>query len=196
MVLLYGLRGVRVGEASNPGRSRQLSPGHGALSESPPPTRRSARLQAMVQRAGHRRGLVVEVAPGVVDATVVALPNLRDHPCRGVQCASVRPVEFRRGGRAGGQLLVMQIFKGELGRTVITSRWSVLDEPLVTTAERVGTTVPEAFDLTIVDSESDVSMSSFVQVNKGGRRVFEEEVVQQILPPENTFFFTRRTHSG
>ena len=75
MVLLYGLRGVRVGEASNPGPSSQLSSGHGSPSESLPPTRRSARLQAMGPRAGHRRGLVVEVALGVVDAAAVALPS-------------------------------------------------------------------------------------------------------------------------
>ena len=44
--------------------------------ESPHPTRRSARLQSMGSRAGHRRGLVVEVAPNVVDATAVALPHV------------------------------------------------------------------------------------------------------------------------
>ena len=48
------------------------------------------------------------------------------------------------------------------------------NELLVTIAE--GTTVPEAFDLTIVDS----SVKSFVRVHRGGRRVFEEDVVQQI----------------
>ena len=47
VVLLYGLRGIRVGEASNPGPPRQLRPGHVALSESPLPVRRSARLQAL-----------------------------------------------------------------------------------------------------------------------------------------------------
>ena len=31
LVLWYGLRGVHVGEASNPSPIRQLSPGHGAL---------------------------------------------------------------------------------------------------------------------------------------------------------------------
>ena len=68
VVLLYCLRGVRVGEASNPGPIRQLA-------DSQLPTRRSARLQAMGSTAGHRRGLVVEVAPNVVDATAVALPS-------------------------------------------------------------------------------------------------------------------------
>ena len=100
VVLVYGLRGVRVGEASNPGPSRQLSPGHGSLSESPLPTRHSARLQARVPRAGHQRGLVVEVAPGVVDATAVALPSAPN--------VITNVVGFRRGGRSsranpGGQ---------------------------------------------------------------------------------------------
>ena len=63
MVLLYGLGGIRVGEASNPGPPRQLRPGHVALSESPIPVRRSARLQALGSTAG------------VVDATAVALPS-------------------------------------------------------------------------------------------------------------------------
>ena len=72
VVLLYGLRGVRVGEASNPGPIRQLA-------DSQLPTRRSARLQAMGSTAGHRRGLVVEVIPNVVDAIAVALP-----PCASV----------------------------------------------------------------------------------------------------------------
>ena len=36
------------------------------MHESPPPTRRTAR---------YRRGLVVEVAPGVVDATAIVLPS-------------------------------------------------------------------------------------------------------------------------
>ena len=52
------------------------------------------------------------------------------------------------------------------------------NEPLVTIAE--GTTVQEAFDLTVVDSVSDASMTSCVRLHKGGRRVFEEDVVQQI----------------
>ena len=68
VVLLYGLRGVRVGEASNPGPSRQLA-------DSPLPTRRSASLRALGSTAGHRRGLVVEVALGVVDVSAVALPG-------------------------------------------------------------------------------------------------------------------------
>ena len=54
------LRGVRAGEASNPC----------------PPTRRSARLQGV--RADHRRSLVVEVAPKVVDATAVDLSDTMD----------------------------------------------------------------------------------------------------------------------
>ena len=53
------------------------------------------------------------------------------------------------------------------------------DNELLVTIEE-GTTVPEAFDHTIVDSESDGSMTSFVRVHRGGRRVFEEDVVQQI----------------
>ena len=56
---------IRVGEASNPGPTRQLRPGHGAPSESPFPTRRNARSQAVAQK-GHRNGLVVEIAPNVV----------------------------------------------------------------------------------------------------------------------------------
>ena len=46
-----GLRGVRVGEASNPGPPRQQRPGHGAFSESPLPARRSTRLQALIDEA-------------------------------------------------------------------------------------------------------------------------------------------------
>ena len=46
-----------------------------SLAHSQLPTRRSARLQAMGSTAGHRRGLVVEVAPNVVDAIAVALPR-------------------------------------------------------------------------------------------------------------------------
>ena len=65
---------VTDGEA-NPGPFRQSRPCHGAPPESPPPTRRRARLQAMGSREGHRRGLVVEVAPIVVDAIAVALPS-------------------------------------------------------------------------------------------------------------------------
>ena len=57
VILQYGLRGVRVGEALNLG----------------PQTRRSTRLQGV--RADHRRGLVVEVAPNVVDATAVDLSD-------------------------------------------------------------------------------------------------------------------------
>ena len=58
--LLKDKRGVRVREASNPGPIRQLA-------HSPLLTRRSDKLQAMESTAGHRRGLVVEVA--------VALPG-------------------------------------------------------------------------------------------------------------------------
>ena len=41
----------------------------------PHPIRQGARLQAMRSRAGHRRGLVVEVAPNAVDASAVVLPS-------------------------------------------------------------------------------------------------------------------------
>ena len=70
----YGLRGARVGEASHPGQVTPSSSG-GAESESErTPTRRSARLQGV--RADHRRGLVVEVAPNVVDTTAVDLSDI------------------------------------------------------------------------------------------------------------------------
>ena len=59
------------------------------------------------------------------------------------------------------------------------------NEPLAAMAE--GTTVPEALDLTIVDSESDVSVTSFVRVHRGGRRVFKEDVVQQIWAGHTAF---------
>ena len=64
VIFRYGLSGVRVGEASNPGPAFQF------------PTRRSGRLQGA--RADHRRGLVVEVAPNVVDATAVDLSDVVD----------------------------------------------------------------------------------------------------------------------
>ena len=57
VILRYGLRGVRVGG--------------GVKSRS---TRRSTRLQGV--RVDHRRGLVVEVAPNVVDATAVDLSDV------------------------------------------------------------------------------------------------------------------------
>ena len=59
------LRSVMV---SHPSPSRQLNPGRGSPSESLLPTRRSARLQG--PRAGHQRGLVVEVAPRVITCVV------------------------------------------------------------------------------------------------------------------------------
>ena len=99
-----GFEGCRVGEASNPGpRIRRLlrlvegrdvsrkttqedSDSDAPLlslppsvpGESPHPTRRSARLQALGSRAGHRRGLIVELAPNVVDASAVALHVITD----------------------------------------------------------------------------------------------------------------------
>ena len=59
------------------GPSRQLSPGHGSLPESLLPTRHSAGFQELGPR-GHRRGLVVEVASGDVDATAVDLLSAPD----------------------------------------------------------------------------------------------------------------------
>ena len=93
------------------GLSGQLSPGHGSL-----------------PRAGHRRGLVEEVAPGVVDVSAIALssaPNV---------------ITF-----------VVTADEADLqGPTWVDSDDdSIHNEPLVTIAE--GTTVP------IVDSESDLS---------------------------------------
>ena len=52
-------RGVKCGSHSSVGRF--------TASDTP--------LQAMGSTAGHRRGLVVEVAPGVVDASAVVLPS-------------------------------------------------------------------------------------------------------------------------
>ena len=95
MVRAWGYRGVRVGEASHPGprllraptvvdsdeepllRARRTfavsQPTHG-LAVADSGTRHSARLLGV--RADHRRGLVVEVAPGVVDATAVDLMTI------------------------------------------------------------------------------------------------------------------------
>ena len=91
-VRTWGYRGVRVGEASHPGPRSLPAPTVVDSDEEPllrhavavsQPThgvavadsgiRRSARSQG--ERADHRRGLVVEVAPGVVDATAVDLSD-------------------------------------------------------------------------------------------------------------------------
>ena len=102
MVRTWGYRGVRVGEASHPGprllrryprdtgvaptivdsdeelllHARHTvavsQPTHG-LAVADSGTRHSARLQGV--RGDHRRGLVVEVAPGVADATAVDLSD-------------------------------------------------------------------------------------------------------------------------
>ena len=71
----YGMRGVHVGEASNPGpmtthsASRILATqvGNSGIEDERNPGARP--------RRGHRRGLVVEIAPNVVDATAVDLSS-------------------------------------------------------------------------------------------------------------------------
>ena len=86
----YGMRGVRVGEASNPGpvttRSarRVLATQVDSSGIEQERDLGSGRLTRPVDgrdvrpRRGHRRGLVVEVAPNVVDATAVDMSNSPD----------------------------------------------------------------------------------------------------------------------
>ena len=86
----YGMRGVRVGEASNPGpvttrsASRILATQVDSSGIEHERDLGSGRLTRPVEgrdvrpRRGHRRRLVVEIAPNVVDATAVDMSNSPD----------------------------------------------------------------------------------------------------------------------